>query len=101
MAGTFEAFGNQVRGTMAGFANSVSGEIISSISPIIYTGIMIYFFARAYQITTGRAEGAIPDLITQCVFRTECRKFRDLCYPGGLWHRKPAVECNIPRHDRK
>ena len=52
---------------MAGFANSVSGEIISSISPIIYTGIMIYFFARAYQITTGRAEGAIPDLITQCV----------------------------------
>lgn len=67
MAGAFEAFGNQVRGTMAGFANSVSGEIISSISPIIYTGIMIYFFARAYQITTGRAEGAIPDLITQCV----------------------------------
>ncbi len=67
MAGTFEAFGNQVRGTMAGFANSVSSEIISSISPIIYTGIMIYFFARAYQITTGRAEGAIPDLITQCV----------------------------------
>ena len=67
MAGTFEAFGNQVRGTTAGFANSVSGEIISSISPIIYTGIMIYFFARAYQITTGRAEGAIPDLITQCV----------------------------------
>ena len=67
MAGTFEAFGNQVRGTMAGFANSVSGEIISSISPIIYTGIMIYFFARAYQITTGRAEGAIPDLVTQCV----------------------------------
>ena len=67
MAGTFEAFGNQVRGTMAGFANSVSGEIISSISPIIYTGIMIYFFARAYQITTGLAEGAIPDLITQCV----------------------------------
>lgn len=67
MAGTFEAFGNQVRGTMAGFADSVSGEIISSISPIIYTGIMIYFFARAYQITTGRAEGAIPDLITQCV----------------------------------
>ena len=67
MAGTFEAFGNQVRSTMAGFAESVSGEIISSISPIIYTGIMIYFFARAYQITTGRAEGAIPDLITQCV----------------------------------
>lgn len=67
MAGTFETFGNQVRGTMAGFANSVSGEIISSISPIIYTGIMIYYFARAYQITTGRAEGAIPDLITQCV----------------------------------
>lgn len=67
MAGTFETFGNQVRGTMAGFANSVSGEIISSITPIIYTGIMIYFFARAYQITTGRAEGAIPDLITQCV----------------------------------
>lgn len=67
MAGTFETFGNQVRGTMAGFANSVSGEIISSISPILYTGIMIYFFARAYQITTGRAEGAIPDLITQCV----------------------------------
>ena len=67
MAGTFETFGNQVRGTMAGFANSVSGEIISSISPIIYTGIMIYFFARAYQITTVRSEGAIPDLITQCV----------------------------------
>lgn len=67
MAGTFETFGNQVRNTLAGFANSVSGEIISSISPIVYTGIMIYFFARAYQITTGRAEGAIPDLITQCV----------------------------------
>ena len=67
MAGTFEAFGNEVRSTMAGFAESVSGEIISSISPIIYTGIMIYFLARAYQITTGRAEGAIPDLITQCV----------------------------------
>lgn len=67
MAGTFEAFGNEVRSTMAGFAESVSGEIISSISPIIYTGIMIYFFARAYQITTGRAEGAIPDLVTQCV----------------------------------
>ena len=67
MAGTFEAFGNEVRSTIAGFAESVSGEIISSISPIIYTGIMIYFFARAYQITTGRAEGAIPDLITQCV----------------------------------
>lgn len=67
MAGTFEAFGNEVRSTMAGFAESVSGEIISSISPIIYSGIMIYFFARAYQITTGRAEGAIPDLITQCV----------------------------------
>lgn len=67
MAGTFEAFGNQVRNTLAGFANSVSGEIISSITPIIYTGIMLYFFVRAYQITTGRAEGAIPDLITQCV----------------------------------
>lgn len=67
MAGTFEAFGNEVRSTMAGFANSVSGEIISSISPIVYTGIMLYFFVRAYQITTGRAEGAIPDLVTQCV----------------------------------
>lgn len=67
MAGTFETFGNQVRNTLAGFANSVSGEIISSISPIVYTGIMLYFFVRAYQITTGRAEGAIPDLITQCV----------------------------------
>lgn len=67
MAGTFEIFGNQVRNTLAGFANSVSGEIISSISPIVYTGIMLYFFVRAYQITTGRAEGAIPDLVTQCV----------------------------------
>ena len=67
MAGTFETFGNQVRNTLAGFANSVSGEIISSISPIVYTGIMLYFFVRAYQITTGRAEGAIPDLVTQCV----------------------------------
>lgn len=67
MAGTFETFGNQVRNTLAGFANSVSGEIISSISPIVYTGIMVYFFVRAYQITTGRAEGAIPDLVTQCV----------------------------------
>lgn len=67
MAGTFEAFGNQVRNTLAGFASSVSGEIISSISPIVYTGIMLYFFARAYQITTGRAEGAISDLVTQCV----------------------------------
>ena len=28
---------------------------------------MLYFFVRAYQITTGRAEGAIPDLVTQCV----------------------------------
>lgn len=67
MAGTFETFGNQVRNTLAGFANSVSGEIISSISPIVYTGIMLYFFVRAYQITTGRAEVAIPDLVTQCV----------------------------------
>lgn len=67
MAGTFETFGNLVRNTLAGFANSVSGEIISSISPIVYTGIMLYFFVRAYQITTGRAEGAIPDLVTQCV----------------------------------
>ena len=67
MAGTFETSGNQVRNTLAGFANSVSGEIISSISPIVYTGIMLYFFVRAYQITTGRAEGAIPDLVTQCV----------------------------------
>lgn len=67
MAGTFETFGNQVRNTLAGFAYSVSGEIISSISPIVYTGIMLYFFVRAYQITTGRAEGAIPDLVTQCV----------------------------------
>lgn len=67
MAGTFETFGNQVRNTLAGFANSVSGEIISSISPIVYTGIMLYFFVRAYQITTGRAESAIPDLVTQCV----------------------------------
>lgn len=67
MADTFETFGNQVRNTLAGFANSVSGEIISSISPIVYTGIMLYFFVRAYQITTGRAEGAIPDLVTQCV----------------------------------
>lgn len=67
MAGTFETFGNQVRNTLAGFANSVSGEIISSISPIVYTGIMLYSFVRAYQITTGRAEGAIPDLVTQCV----------------------------------
>lgn len=67
MASTFETFGNQVRNTLAGFANSVSGEIISSISPIVYTGIMLYFFVRAYQITTGRAEGAIPDLVTQCV----------------------------------
>lgn len=67
MAGTFETFGNQVRNTLAGFANSVSGEIISSISPIVYTGIMLYFFVRAYQITTGRAEGAIPDLVTLCV----------------------------------
>lgn len=67
MAGTIETFGNQVRNTLAGFANSVSGEIISSISPIVYTGIMLYFFVRAYQITTGRAEGAIPDLVTQCV----------------------------------
>ncbi len=67
MAGTFEAFGNQVRNTLGGFANTVSGEIISSISPIVYTGIMLYFFVRAYQISTGRAEGAIPDLVTQCV----------------------------------
>ncbi|MFR8254351.1 MAG: type IV secretion system protein [Parasutterella sp.] len=67
MAGTFVTFGNQVRNTLAGFANSVSGEIISSISPIVYTGIMLYFFVRAYQIITGRAEGAIPDLVTQCV----------------------------------
>ena len=86
MAGTFEAFGNQVRGTMAGFANSVSGEIISSISPIITPASTTHFFARAYQITTGgRAEGAMTRLDhtmrKDCIgrfLRTECRKFRDV-----------------------
>lgn len=67
MAGTFEEFGNSIRNTLSHFAESVSRELIGSISPIVYTGVLLYFFIRAYQITTGRAEGAIPDLITQCV----------------------------------
>lgn len=108
MAGTFEAFGNEVRSTMAGFAESVSGEIISSISPIIYTGIMIYFFCPGlsnHDRPGGRRDTRLDHTMRKdCIgrfFRTECRKFRNLCYPGGLWHRKPAVECNIPRNDRR
>lgn len=64
--GIFGSFGNEIRSALSHFAESASTEIITNISPVVYTCILLYFCVRAYQISSGRAEGVIPDLIAQC-----------------------------------
>ena len=64
--GIFGSFGNEIRSALSHFAESASTGIITNISPVVYTCILLYFCVRAYQISSGRAEGVIPDLIAQC-----------------------------------
>lgn len=66
MAGLFTTFGESIRASLTNFAEAASSSIIANVSPVIYTCVLLYFCIRAYQISSGRAEGAIPDLITQC-----------------------------------
>lgn len=66
MSGVFATFGEGIRSSLTNFAEAASGQIASEIAIVVYTGVLIYFLIRAYLLMTGRVEGAIPDLVTQC-----------------------------------
>lgn len=66
MSGVFATFGEGIRSSLTNFAEAASGQIASEIAIVVYTGVLLYFLIRAYLLMTGRVEGAIPDLVTQC-----------------------------------
>ena len=66
MSGVFATFGEGIRSSLTNFAEAASGQIASEIAIVVYTGVLLYFMIRAYLLMTGRIEGAIPDLVTQC-----------------------------------
>ena len=61
MAGAFETVGTAFEQSISGYAESVSGALIGNISPVIMTGISIYFLLKGYLYMTGRADGAVVD----------------------------------------
>lgn len=61
MAGAFETIGTAFEQSISGYAEDVSGALIGNISPVIMTGISIYFLLKAYLYMTGRADGAVVD----------------------------------------
>lgn len=68
MADYFTQFGNGMRATLSHFAEGVAGGIISEIQPIVYTGILLYFIFRAYNVMAGRSPGeSLVDVVTTCV----------------------------------
>lgn len=66
MSDLFSTFGAGVRSSLTNFAQSASGEIVSELSILVYSGILIYLLVKAYVISSGRSEGAIPELIIFC-----------------------------------
>ena len=66
MSGVFATFGEGIRSSLTNIAEAASGQIASEIAIVVYTGVLLYFMIRAYLLMTGRIEGAIPDLVTQC-----------------------------------
>lgn len=66
MAGVFSTFGEEIRNSLNNFAESVSAAVISDITPIVMTGILIFFTLRAWQISSGRWEGSMVGLIESC-----------------------------------
>ena len=61
--GPFAEFGSNIETMVAGFAESTSASVIAQISPIIFTGVVLYFTLKGWMFLTGRADGAISDSV--------------------------------------
>ena len=58
-----ESVGTMLEEGVAGYAEQISGALITSISPVIFTGVSLYFLLKGWMFLTGRAEGAIADTV--------------------------------------
>lgn len=67
MAGAFETVGNDIKNLISTYATDVSSLLITNLSPIIIVGVTIYLMVKGYLYMTGRAEGALGELIINWV----------------------------------
>lgn len=59
----FESIGTMLENGVAGYAEQISGSLISNISPVIFSGVSLYFLLKGWMFLTGRADGAISDTV--------------------------------------
>lgn len=48
---------------ISGYAEQISGALITNLSPVIFTCVSLYFLLKGFMFLTGRAEGAIADTV--------------------------------------
>ena len=58
-----ESVGTMLEEGVSGYAEQISGALITNISPVIFTGVSLYFLLKGWMFLTGRAEGAIADTV--------------------------------------
>ena len=58
----FASIGETLEEGVAGYGEQISGALITSLGPVIYIGVSLYFLLRGYLIMSGRSQGALGDL---------------------------------------
>ena len=58
----FASIGETLENGVAGYGEQISGALITSLGPVIYIGVSLYFLMRGYLIMSGRSQGALGDL---------------------------------------
>ncbi len=61
--GAFESVGNMLEQGISGYSEQISAALIANISPVIFTGVSLYFLLKGWMFLTGRAEGAVADTV--------------------------------------
>ena len=61
----FASIGETLENGVAGYGEQISGALITSLGPVIYIGVSLYFLMRGYLIMSGRSQGALGDLAKQ------------------------------------
>ena len=58
-----ESVGTMLEDGISGYAEQISGALITNLSPVIFTCVSLYFLLKGWMFLTGRAEGAIADTV--------------------------------------
>ncbi|MCK0525395.1 type IV secretion system protein [Anaerobiospirillum sp. NML120449] len=59
----FSNFGAEIQLLISDYGSKVSSSLIDLLTPVISTGIVLFFTARGFLVLSGRAQGTIPDVI--------------------------------------